>query len=139
MNNILYLIPQRPPIVMVDEFIGMENDISTTRFDIVEDNIFVNDGIFSECGLIEHIAQSAGARVGYMYKNKKQPIPLGYIASVNDFVLIENPKVGETIYTTIEVVQEVFNITLIRAVCKIGGQEIASCKMKIYLDTANYA
>ena len=40
-----------------------------------------------------------------------------------------------TIYTTIEVIQEVFNITLIRAVCRVNDVEIATCKMKIFLDT----
>ena len=43
--------------------------------------------------------------------------------------------VGDTIYTTIEVIQEVFNITLIRAVCRVNDVEIATCKMKIFLDT----
>ena len=134
MDNILELIPQRAPIVMVDEFIGIEDNMSKTRLHVTDDNIFVNDGIFSECGLIEHIAQSAAARVGFIFKSKNQEIPLGYIGSVNDFVLTENPKSGDVIETTVEVLQEVFNITLINAICYVEGREIASCKMKIFLD-----
>lgn len=134
MDNILELIPQRAPIVMVDEFIGIEDNMSKTRLHVTDDNIFVNDGIFSECGLIEHIAQSAAARVGFIFKSKNQEIPLGYIGSVNDFVLTENPKSGDVIETTVEVLQEVFNITLIKAICYVEGREIASCKMKIFLD-----
>ena len=41
MDNILDLIPQRTPIVMVDEFLGMDNNVSRTRFTIYNDNIFV--------------------------------------------------------------------------------------------------
>lgn len=134
MDNILELIPQREPIVMVDEFLGIEDNMSKTRLHVTDNNIFVNDGIFSECGLIEHIAQSAAARVGFIFKSKDQEIPLGYIGSVNDFVMTENPKSGDVIDTTVEVLQEVFNITLIKASCYVNGREIASCKMKIFLD-----
>lgn len=134
MNNILDLIPQRAPIVMVDEFLGIDNNVSRTRFTVYNDNIFVNNGEFSECGLIEHIAQSAAARVGYIFKSKNLPIPIGYIGSINNFVIYQNPKVGEAINTTIEIIQEVFNITLIQAYCHIDGKEIASCRMKIFLE-----
>lgn len=134
MNNILDLIPQRAPIVMVDEFLGIDKNVSRTRFTVYNDNIFVNNGEFSECGLIEHIAQSAAARVGYIFKSKNLPIPIGYIGSINNFVIYQNPKVGEAINTTIEIIQEVFNITLIQAYCHIDGKEIASCRMKIFLE-----
>ena len=134
MDNILDLIPQRAPIVMVDEFLGIDNNVSRTRFTVYNDNIFVNNGEFSECGLIEHIAQSAAARVGNIFKSKNLPIPIGYIGSINNFVIYQNPKVGEAINTTIEIIQEVFNITLIQAYCHIDGKEIASCRMKIFLE-----
>ena len=131
---ILDLIPQRDPIVMVDEFLGIDDNISKTRLAVKDDNIFVDDGMLSECGLIEHIAQSAAARVGYVFKTNNQEIPIGYIGSVNNFELKEFPKVGEVISTEIEIIQEVFNITLIQAKCYINDVEIASCKMKIFLD-----
>lgn len=134
MDNILDLIPQRAPIVMVDEFLGIDVNVSRTRFTVYEDNIFVDNNKLSECGLIEHIAQSAAARVGYIFKSNKQPIPIGYIGSINNFELIELPKVEDNISTTIEIIQEVFNITLIKACCYVGDKEIASCKMKIFLE-----
>lgn len=131
---ILDLIPQRAPIVMVDEFLGIEDNISKTRFVVKNENIFVDDGKFSECGLIEHIAQSAAARVGHIFKSNNKPIPIGYIGSVNNFEIKDFPKVGDIISTDIEIIQEVFNITLIQAHCYINDVEIASCKMKIFLD-----
>jgi predicted hotdog family 3-hydroxylacyl-ACP dehydratase len=120
---------------MVDEFLGIEESVSKSSLTVREDNIFVDDATLSECGLIEHIAQSAAARVGHIFNTLNRPIPIGYIGSVNDFAIAAHPKVGDTIYTTIEVIQEVFNITLIRAVCRVNDVEIATCKMKIFLDT----
>ena len=139
MDNIIELIPQRAPIVMVEEFLGIEESVSRSCLTILADNIFVDNGELSECGLIEHIAQSAAARVGYIFKSKNQPIPLGYIGSVNNFELKAKAKVGERVFTTIEVLQEVFNITLIQARCYVEDVEIASCKMKIFLDIKDEA
>ena len=134
MDNILDLIPQRAPIVMVDEFLGIEDSVSRTRFTITQDNIFVDNNKLSECGLIEHIAQSAAARVGYIFRSNQQPVPIGYIGSVSNFEIVEHPSVGDSITTTVEVLQEVFNITLIKACCCVGDREIATCKMKIFLE-----
>jgi 3-hydroxymyristoyl/3-hydroxydecanoyl-(acyl carrier protein) dehydratase len=133
MNNILELIPQREPIVMVDEFLGMGEAVSKTRFTVREDNLFVDNGQLSECGLIEHIAQSAAARIGYIFKSKNEPVPIGYIGSVNDFIISRAVKPGETIETTVKVLQEVLNITLIEARCYINDKEVASSKMKIFI------
>ena len=77
---------------------------------------------------------SAAARVGYLFTEAGKPIPIGYIGSVNNFEIKEFPKVGETIFTNIEVLQEVMGITLIMAHCYINKVEIASCKMKIFLE-----
>ncbi|HPL05684.1 MAG TPA: hydroxymyristoyl-ACP dehydratase [Bacteroidales bacterium] len=132
-NNILELIPQREPMVMVDEFLGMGEAVSKTRFTVREDNLFVDNGQLSECGLIEHIAQSAAARIGYIFKSKNEPVPIGYIGSVNDFIISRAVKPGETIETTVKVLQEVLNITLIEARCYINDKEVASSKMKIFI------
>lgn len=135
MDNIISLIPQRAPIIMVDKFLGIEANLSKTALTIKEDNIFVDGGCMSECGLIEHIAQSAASRIGYLFTKAGKPIPIGYIGSVNNFEIKEFPKVGETVSTTIEVIQEVLGITLIQAHCYINNVEIASCKMKIFLES----
>ena len=119
---------------MVDEFLGIQENLSKTSLTVSKDNIFVDNDKLSECGLIEHIAQSAATRVGYIFKTNNKPIPIGYIGSINNFELIDFPKVGDIISTTIEVIQEVFSITLIQAHCYVNNVEIASCKMKIFLE-----
>ena len=119
---------------MVDEFLGIDGNVSRTRFAASEDNLFVEDGVLTECGIIEHIAQSAAVRMGYIFKSQNQPIPIGYIGSVNNFELKEFAKVGQVISTSIEIIQEVFGISLIQARCCVDDREIASCRMKIFLE-----
>lgn len=135
MADIEKLIPQRAPIVMVDAFLGVEGEDSFSEFTIREDNIFVDGGFMSECGLIEHIAQSAAARVGYVCEQKGVPVPVGFIGSVNKFFIERLPEVGDRLETVISVIQKVFKISLVEAKVRVGDQVIAGCRMKIFLDT----
>ena len=54
-------IPQKPPMVMVDKLIFAEEKKVVTSFLIRRDNIFCSDGVFTEAGLIENMAQTAAA------------------------------------------------------------------------------
>lgn len=132
-REITDFIPQRAPIVMVDEFFGVDGDLSVSGLTVAEDNIFCEVGVLSDCGVIEHIAQSAALRVGYIYKSAGREVPLGFIGSVNKLKIYALPNIGETLRTEIRVEQEVMNITLISAVSRVADKMIAECKMKIYL------
>ena len=71
-EGILNLIPQRPPTVMVDSFCGIEDNCSYSGLTVTDDNIFCQEGKLQEAGIIEHIAQSAAARIGYIYLQKNE-------------------------------------------------------------------
>ena len=133
-EGIWNLIPQRPPIVMVDSFCGIEDDCSYSALTITSDNIFCQGGELQESGIIEHIAQSAAARIGYIYLQRNEPVPLGFIGSVDKLILHRLPKVGQELSTEITVIQEVFDITLISACVSTAEEVIAECRMKIFLD-----
>lgn len=131
--SILDLIPQRPPMVMVDHFVGMDDEGSYTTFEVKEPNFFVEQGRMTECGLIEHMAQSAAARVGYLARMRGEEVQLGFIGSVNNLQVVSLPAVGEQLQTTIRVLQEVFQVTLVEAETWVGRQIVATCRMKIVL------
>ena len=50
-EHIFQLIPQRPPIVMVDVVYSADETCAETGLTVHEDNIFVRDGRFREPGL----------------------------------------------------------------------------------------
>ena len=132
-SNILDLIPQRPPIVMVDKFYGIDEANSYTGLTITLDNIFIENGKFKEPGIIEHIAQSAAARIGYICQQTNVPVPLGFIGSVDKLTIHSLPLVGKELYTEIKIIQEVAEITLIGAIVKSEDSLVAECRMKIFL------
>lgn len=128
------LIPQRAPIVMVDRLTSIEEGVSYTELEVRADNLFVERGVLSECGLIEHIAQSAAARIGYLFRTRGEAVPIGYIGSVNQFALGRLPRVGERLTTSIRVLQEVYQVSLVEAEVRSGEEVVASSRMKIFLE-----
>lgn len=133
--DILQLIPQRPPIVMVTTFDGFNGNTSLTTFAIQPDNLFVADGKLQESGVIEHIAQSAAARCGYESLSRGEDVPLGYIGAVEKLQLFSLPSVGDNLTTRIEVLQEVFGITLVEAETRSDDRPICRCRMKIFIES----
>ncbi|MDR2557204.1 MAG: hydroxymyristoyl-ACP dehydratase [Bacteroidales bacterium] len=135
---VTHLIPQREPLVMVDDFCGIDGTNSYSSFTVRPNNICVKDGFLQDFGLIEHIAQSAAARVGYLAQQQGIEPPVGFIGSVDNFTLIMLPSAGTTIYTTVTVEQEFESITLVSASTYTSPKmdtatKVCSCKMKIFL------
>ena len=136
MLNIKQLIPQRSPIMMVDELLCVNGDEAQCRLVVREDNFFLeSDGLIAEVGIIEHIAQSASAFAGYraIDAGATEP-PVGYIGEVKNFHLSQRPAVGDVLITTITMGPTVDGVTIISGECKReNGEAVADTRMKIYV------
>ena len=55
-DDITSLIPQRPPILMVDRFHYEDEDLCHSELTVKEDNMFLHNGSIVPEGLLEHIA-----------------------------------------------------------------------------------
>ena len=131
--DILALIPQRPPMVMVDRLLHCDTVVTQTELTIREDNIMVENGHLSEIGLIENIAQTCAARMGYINLSSGKEVRVGVIGALRDMEIHTLPAVGRTIPTRIEVSDEVFGMTLAQAESRCGDTILASGTIKIAL------
>ncbi len=114
--RILSLIPQRPPFVMVDTLYEYTDLTGTTGFQIPADNILVKDGIFSEPGLIEHMAQSMSLHRGYHgFLAGLQKPKTGFIGVIKSVEIIDLPRAGTRLRTYVEILHEVMNVTSVSA------------------------
>jgi len=127
------LIPQRPPFVMIDKLLSFDMAVTVTQLEVRTDNVFCKDGKLSAEGLMENIAQTCAARMGYINLNKNEAVKIGVIGAVSNFEVFRTPKVGEVIVTTIEVIEEMFQITMVKAEIRCGEETIAQANMKIAL------
>ncbi|HJA87679.1 MAG TPA: beta-hydroxyacyl-ACP dehydratase [Candidatus Parabacteroides intestinavium] len=132
--SITRLLPQREPILMVDELVHVEEDQAETSFEIRADNYFIEKDRLAEVGLIEHIAQSASAFAGYkaMETGSIEP-PVGLIGEIKRFHCYRCPQVGEVLHTTVRMGAEVAGITLLTGEVRIQEEIIADTQMKIFV------
>ncbi len=126
------LLPQQQPFVMIGTLVHFDHTLTVTETEVKEGNIFVEGGCFTASGLMENIAQTCAARIGYVNKYiLKKGIQVGVIGAVRNFEVVRLPQVGELITTKVEVKEEVFGMTLAEAVVECDGNVLATTEMKI--------
>ena len=57
-------LPHRPPFLMIDKFLILNDKEVSTSFKIKEDCLFVENNYFNEIGLVENAAQTCSSIVG---------------------------------------------------------------------------
>lgn len=124
------LIPQRFPFVMVHELSEYSESHLLSGFEIQEDNLFIQDGLFQASGLIEHQAQSVALHTGYKYYLLGKDAPTGYIGAIKSFEAEVLPKIGDQLKSEVTILNEVMGVTLVDIVTKLNGEVIAKSQMK---------
>lgn len=128
------LLPQQEPFVMVGRLEHFDETVTVTSTTIAADNIFVDGGRFSVSGLVENIAQTCAARIGYVNTYVlRRGVQIGFIGAVRGLTVDALPRVGETIVTRVSVEEEIFGMTLATATVSLGDREIARTEIKIAL------
>ncbi len=131
-------IPQKQPIVMVNELLKNTETTTVSSFTVETSNIFCEGGELQAPGLIENIAQTAALRMGYLAsqnESQKEP-PVGFIGAISKLSIKTTPKVGTLLTTTVSILNEIFGVTLIKGEVFCEGQEVAQCEMKIVISSA---
>ena len=132
-HHILTLIPQRPPFVMVDALLDAGDDTARTSFTVTADNVLVTDGLFTEAGLMENIAQTAAAKAGYEALEGNEPIKVGYIGAVKNLKILALPQIGDELITEIKIENHIFDVTVISGRVTCNDALLAQCEMKIFI------
>lgn len=126
------LLPQQEPFVMVGRLVALDETTTVSETLIAADNLFVDGGRFSASGLVENVAQTCAARIGFVNKYVlKKGIQLGFIGAVRNLCIHALPEAGQTIRTTVEVREEIFGMTLATARVECGDQVLLTTEIKI--------
>ena len=131
---LIELIPQKPPFVLIDTLEQVSEISCRTSFTIPANHVLCKNGTLGAAGLIENIAQTCAAKAGYEYALAGKSIPVGFIGDVRHFKCLIRPKANEKFITTINIEHKVFGVTIIEGRVELDGREIATCKMKIFVN-----
>lgn len=126
------LLPQQEPFVMVGKLTHFSPTEVASELQVETSNLFVDSQELMAEGIIEHIAQTCAARIGYINKYiLGKDISIGFIGAVRNFQLHRLPKVDECLNTLVTIKEEVFGMTLASAIVCVGEEAIAETEMKI--------
>ena len=118
---------------MISSLVHADESCTRTSYTVPADNIFVENGLFREAGLMENIAQTAAARAGYQAMMENKPVMVGYIGAVKNLEILSLPGINEELETEVTVVNEIFNVTIVKGIVKCRQQVMAQCEMKIFI------
>lgn len=101
--KISQFLPHREPMLMVDYVVGLDNESIETNFKIEKENIFIEDGLFNETGVIENAAQTCSGIVGWSHfedntYDESYRVE-GFISSIQRVEIMSLPPVGSVIQT----------------------------------------
>ncbi len=131
--DILSLIPQRPPFVFVSRLLTADEAHGVTSFTIPADCPLLSGKRLTTAGLLENMAQTCAARIGYLQVAQQQPVRIGFIGSVHPLQVYAWPQVGDTLTTEAVLTQSVFDISLFRCTTRLGDTLLAEGNLKLAL------
>lgn len=110
--NIHNFLPHRKPMLMTDYILELTKEKVTTSFEIKEDNIFVDKGVFVEAGLIENSAQTCSSILGQsFFENPEADTKvIGFITNIKKIEIFSLPKAGSTIISKASLISQFENI-----------------------------
>lgn len=133
--NIAELLPQRKPFVMISELLSFSYERTVTRFHVQDDNVFIEGDSLVPEGLVENVAQTCAARIGFINKYiLNKPVSVGYVCSVKDFNVTRSPQIGETLETEVVLKGEFGNMLIVNAVVRDEEETLAEGSIVIALD-----
>jgi predicted hotdog family 3-hydroxylacyl-ACP dehydratase len=92
------LLPQRDPFVAVDSLVHYDEREVVTETVVKADSLFTQDGRLTAAGLMENIAQSCAARIGFrtLYVMGLDKVDIGVIGALSNMEIHALPPVGRT-------------------------------------------
>jgi predicted hotdog family 3-hydroxylacyl-ACP dehydratase len=136
-------LPHRAPMLMVDLILEIDSTSVETEFLIKEDNIFVQNNVFIEAGLIENTAQTCSSIVGKKYffeedgtENENINV-IGFISALKNLKIHALPKVDDTIITKATLVSKFVgdDYTLCTMSCEslLEDQKLLECEINLFI------
>ncbi|HEU0124741.1 ABC transporter permease [Flavobacterium sp.] len=136
-------LPHRAPMLMVDLILDIDANFVETVFLIKEDNIFVQNDVFNEAGLIENTAQTCSAIVGKKYffeedgtENENINV-IGFISALKNVKIHALPKVGDSIITKADLVSKFtgddYTLCTMNCQSSVEDQILLECEINLFI------
>jgi Predicted 3-hydroxylacyl-(acyl carrier protein) dehydratase len=130
------LIPQRPPMVLVDTLLHCEYAWADTCFTVPTEGVFVAGGRLTASGLLENMAQTTAARIGYLSLYGPQAngkVRMGVIGLIKQLKISELPAAGSCLHSRMDLLEDWGDMVLAKVRVQLDAEHCASCEMLVSL------
>ncbi len=131
------LIPQRIPMICVDQLLYIDENSATSTFLIGLDFLFINEGKITAAGLMENAAQTAAARSGFIHQSLNENPILGFISTFKNIEILEYPNISDQLTTEVTIERSVFNMWFYDINTFVDTNLVMRGKMGIFLESLN--
>ena len=140
--DIKKFLPHRPPFLMVDHLLSIDDEHVSTSFTIKPDCIFNDHGVFNEAGMIENAAQTCSSIVGKSYFEEgdlegKSAKLIGFISAIKKITVHACAQVGATITTKAYIMSrlntEQFTMCAINCSIFENDTELLACEINLVI------
>jgi len=140
--DISNFLPHRPPFLMVDKILTLDDENVSASFKIEKDCIFIKNNQFNELGLVENAAQTCSAIVGRSYFEDddiegKGTKLIGFISAIKKIEVYAYPTIGNTIISkaNLESRFDINGFSICALKCHIFENEnkLLSCEMNLVI------
>jgi predicted hotdog family 3-hydroxylacyl-ACP dehydratase len=133
-ENLDVLIPQKAPFVFVDALVYTDDVKTRSCFKVKAGHLLMEGDCLSAAGMVENIAQTAAARVGYIAAKMNEKTPVGFIGAVKNLEVFSLPVAGDLLETEITIANHIFDVTIITGCITCNEEILATCEMKIVIN-----
>ena len=140
--DISNFLPHRPPFLLLDKILILNDEEVSASFKIKEDNLFVEHNCFNEMGLVENAAQTCSSIVGKSYFDDDDiegegAKLIGFISAIKKITAFSCPKVGSTIISNAKLTSrfDTDSYSVCSLECHIfeGTTLLLSCEMNLII------
>lgn len=131
------LIPQRPPMVMIDRLTHSGKNSAGGRLYIKESNVFCSEGHLQEAGMIEFITQTAAAYRGYLQLSAQKEVKPGFISVIKNLTINSLPLINTEIQSEIMIENELLGYTIITGRIFQNNSVLAEGEMRFLTETSD--
>lgn len=122
---------QQPPFRFVSALVEYNRESATSEYIIPDDAYFVRDGRMEIAGLMENMAQTCSAWAGQKSIDDNSEKRFAPLCAISHMQVNRFPCVGEVLMTHIHLLEADFGVLLLDAVCRVGNEVVAMCKIKV--------
>ncbi len=139
-------LPHRGNMLMVDKLLALTDDIVETELTLSKNNIFVDNSLFQESGLIENIAQTCSIIVGSSYFHQEEGDQLdeennsdviGFISTIKKINIHHLPKINTTIKSKGVLVSRFdgdgYSICTMNGLIYSGEKLLLDCQLNLFI------